>query len=484
MPVRLRNFIQWILLLTCFWLMACTTTTPMPTIALESCYPVSDLSARCGTLTVPENRSQPDARTIDLFLAVLPATGSETKPDPLFFIPGGPGQSAVEVYAQVASAFAQINQNHDIVLLDQRGTGRSHPLDCPESEDDLNTEIDDAALRAYVSACADQLDADLRFYTTTEAVADLDEVRQALGYQGINLYGASYGTRAALAYLRRYPNQVRTVILDGVAPPQFVLGQDSRRDGQRALDLMFERCRTEAACNHHFPNLQAEFKTLLDRLQQSPRELRLAHPVSGEPIGLTFTQEFFTQAVFRLLYSPELVSLLPLLIHTAYIEDDFSALAGQSLILADTTGIYQGMFYSVVCAEDVPFAGTMAVEDEVESYFASALDPLRTACEIWPHGEVPSDFHEPVSTDIPVLLLSGEADPVTPPYYAEQAAATLSNSMHLIAPGSGHITMGRGCTPELTAAFIDDGRLGSLQRGCLENLQPPPFFINFAGPPP
>jgi pimeloyl-ACP methyl ester carboxylesterase len=142
------------------------------------------------------------------------------------------------------------------------------------------------------------------------------------------------------------------------------------------------------------------------------------------------------------------------------------------------------MFYSVVCAEDVPFAGPEAVENEVESYFTSALDPLREACAIWPQGDVPPDFHEPVSSDIPVLLLSGEADPVTPPQYAEQAAETLSNSMHLIAPGSSHITMGRGCTPELTAAFIDSSRLGTLQRGCLENLKPPPFFINFAGPPP
>lgn len=459
--------------------------TAVSTLPLESCRLAGSIEARCGTLTVFEDQQVASGRTIPLNIAVIPASGGSPRPDPLFLLAGGPGQSAVEAFPLVVSTWNGITADRDIVLVDQRGTGKSNPLACENFQEvETNNTLTTEELVALAGVCRAELEADLTLYTTEIAMADLDAVRAALGYEQINLFGVSYGTRAALTYLRLYPERVRTVVLDAVVSNELVLYQDMPADGQRALQLLFARCAADADCQEQFPDLASEFQTLLDRLAE-PVAVTVAHPVNGELIELELTQEMLTQAIFNLLYSPEFVSLLPLLIHTVYESGDFAPLVSQALLLSEGVGLYQGMFYSVACAEDAPLISlSEAAQDQENTVFPLMAELFVGVCEEWPRGVVSADFRQPVTSETPVLLLSGEADPVTPPVYAEQVAQGLPNSLHLVIPGYGHGVSSVGCMPRVVADFIERGTTADLDISCLSQIQPLPFFVTLAGPKP
>ncbi|GAB4580656.1 MAG: alpha/beta fold hydrolase [Anaerolineales bacterium] len=483
-----------LLLLLLVILSACSSSTPPSTPAnqtlpLEDCVlTASDsnpqLDARCGTLTVFENPQTQTGRQIDLHLAVIPAVSRNPAPDPLFFLTGGPGQAATESFLSVQAAFRDINRNRDIVLVDQRGTGQSHPLRCefPENiETDKNTD-----LAPLLETCLAELDADPTLYTTAIAMHDLEQVRQALGYGQINLYGLSYGTRAALTYLHLYPENVRTVILDGVVPQQVNLGLDVAADAQNALNLIFARCANDPTCAENFPDLPARFNAILTQLDEAPSPVRVTNPISAEMLEFDFTREMFTLVIRFYSYSPETVALLPLLISTA--QEDYTRLASQYLILtADLTAtINNAMSYSVQCAEDVPFYTAEQSAQAAEGTYLGEMvsGGLLEICKTWPRGVIPPDFKNPVQSDVPVLLLSGEHDPVTPPANADLAAETLPNSLHLIAPGQGHNVIIRGCLAELAEQFLVNGNFEGLDTTCVNDIEPFPFFINFSGPTP
>jgi len=490
-------------LFTCLLLVlvatGCTaTTTPSetlsgPIITLEPCHLSAPglstrLPARCGTLTVYEDRAALSGRQIALYVAVIPAISRNPAPDPLFFITGGPGGAATQDYLLVRSAFQRINEDRDIVLVDQRGTGQSHPLGCPPSEDSLSSS-DDNVLEQELTHCLNQLDTNLELYTTSIAMDDLDQVRAALGYDKINLYGVSYGTRAALTYLRQHKDRVRTVILDGVLPQDEPLGISIASDAQRALDLIFERCAADGACAQAFPDLRQEFGALVESLDREPVAVRLSHPTTGEPTEVNFTRDELALAIRLFSYSQETVALLPLLIHTAQTSGDFSRLAAQYLLVSQQLegNISEGMHHSVVCAEDEPFfykEGEFVgnTDAEKQSYLGEWYHELEKVCALWPVTEVSADFKAPVISDVPVLLLSGEADPVTPPSNGDQAASTLSNSLHLVAPGQGHGVILRGCIPRIATEFVESGTVQGLDTVCISEIQPMPFFVNFAGP--
>jgi pimeloyl-ACP methyl ester carboxylesterase len=486
-------------LLLALSLVACAAPTASPTpapsnpgLALADCHLSAEglearLAAECGVLAVPENPADPAGRQIDLRVAVLRARGRNPAPDPLFFLTGGPGQAATESYLQLDRAFFEINRQRDVVLVDQRGTGQSNPLDCPQPDDPLAVDtLEEVA--AAAGECAANLDADLRFYTTAVAMDDLDQVRAALGYQQINLYGVSYGTRAALAYLRQYPARVRTVILDGVVPPEEALGLDVARDAQRALDLIFDRCAAEPHCATAFPNLRADFAALAARLDAAPVPVTVADPLTGQPISFDYTYDSFAGTVRLLSYAPETVALLPLLIHTAQARDDLSLLAAQSLLVGGqlAESLSQGMGHSVLCSEDARLIDPAQAERlNAGTYLRNAqTDQLLAACRAWPRGELPPGFHDPVTAAVPVLLLSGEADPVTPPENGEQVAAALPNSLHLVAPGQGHNVILRGCLPRLAAEFVESASVAALDPACVSEIEPMPFFLDFTGPAP
>ena len=498
MPKKRPHLIPLILLALFAILSACTSsssaTLESPRINLQDCQlsapgVEAHLSARCGSLKVYEDRSAGSGRQISLNIAVIPSVSRNPEPDPLFFLTGGPGQAATESYPQVYPAFDRVTQKREIVLVDQRGTGKSNALKCPNLEStDFETLSPGADPAPILQKCLQSLDANPAFYTTTIAMQDLDEVRAALGYDKINLYGVSYGTRAALTYLRNYPQHVRSVILDGVVPQDEALGQNVAGDAQRALDQIFLRCQADKDCRDSFPNAQAEFYGLLTALEENPEKVSVTHPITGEKTELTFTAGQLASATRLLSYSPETAALLPLLIHTASAQNDFSLLATQYLIATGqlTESISEGMNYSVLCAEDIPFyKGESAAGDGASPYVQNLqIEDLVRICQTWPRGQVPAGFKEPVSSAVPVLLLSGEADPVTPPENAVQTAKTLPNSLSLIAPGQGHIVVYRGCIPRLVRDFIESASVKGLDTACVSEIQPLPFFVNFSGPVP
>jgi pimeloyl-ACP methyl ester carboxylesterase len=471
------------------------TPAPAATLALNNCQLSSPglpvrVEARCGTLAVPEDRASPASRQILLNVAVLPAVSRNPQPDPLFFLSGGPGQAATETFPQLAGAFELINRRRDIVLVDQRGTGKSNPLRCPEPETlDPNTLLGEDQIAQQAGACVQALNqvADLRLYTTSIAMADLDAVRAALGYETLNLYGVSYGTRAALTYLQQYPDRVRAVILDGVVPQDWDIGLHFAPDGQRALDLIFDRCVLDPACQAAFPNVRAELDDLLESLAGQPQPVTVAHPTTHEPTQVILTRTLVASTIRLLTYTPETAALIPLLIHTTHAGGDYGPLAAQFLLgnanLAATMS--DGMTNSVVCSEDVHFDAQVAARSNRGSYVENSVtDLLLATCAVWPKGGIPDGFKTPVVSRAPALLLSGEADPVTPPDNAARAARTLANSFQIVVPGQGHNIIFRGCIPRLAADFIDRGTAAGLDTTCVADIRPMPFFIDFTGSAP
>lgn len=440
------------------------------------------IDAECGTVSVPENPQDSNSTQITLNIAVIPAVSRDPAPDPVFFLAGGPGEAATESFLIVAEAFNAINRDRDIILVDQRGTGKSNPLFCSSAEEIIDLEDED--IQGYLQSCLANIDADPRFYHTSAAMKDLDLVRQGLGYDQINLYGVSYGTRAALVYLRLFPDQVRAVILDGVVPLGWNLGTDTSENAQRAIDLIFQRCQDDPGCGEAFPDLKSEFQELQDRLHQEPAEVTIPDPITAEEQTVTVDASYFASIVFNLSYSPETVALLPLLIHTTYEQNDFSLIAAQGLAVTSSllSRMSDGMRYSVLCAEDIPF---YQPPDTEEGYLGDIFgEGFIDICNNWPQGEIPAGFHDPVRSNAPVLIISGEADPVTPPENGDVAAETLPNSVHLVLPGQGHVNIFRGCVPRLASQFFENGSLDGLETECVEVVEPFPFFTSFAGPQP
>jgi pimeloyl-ACP methyl ester carboxylesterase len=442
----------------------------------------AQVQANCGSLAVPEDWTDASSRSINLKIAVAPAVSRSPQADALFVLAGGPGQAVTESYPLLAGALEPIGRGRDIVLVDQRGTGGSNPLRCstPESlEAALALPVQEQV--ALLQTCPDRLDADPTLYTTVSAVQDLDAVRAALGYERVSLYGVSYGTRVALAYMRRYPEHVRAAVLDAVVNPGFYLLLDAPRDGQRALEFTLERCQADAACREAFPNLLTDLEDILETLDQAPAPVSMADPVSGEPLQFTLTRQMFATFVFNVLYAPEAVALLPLALHSAD-QGDFAPLLG--LALASDAGLYDGLFYSVACAEDAPFFTDKQAQGASQgTYFGDMSASFREVCTAWPRGPV-EDIHDPVASQAPTLLLSGEADPITPPPHAAELAATLPNSLHLVAPGMGHGVLNRGCLTRLVADFVEQADFDGLDVACVERILPPPFFVRPTGPNP
>jgi pimeloyl-ACP methyl ester carboxylesterase len=447
------------------------------------------VDAYCGTLAVYENRDTKRGRQIDLNIVVLPALSNDPKPDPFFFLAGGPGQGAAQMAKPLRELFRQVLTDRDIVLVDQRGTGKSNPLNCIDPDDSLKTfsEGEEVALEK-LKKCMAGYDADLRLYTTTIAMDDLDDVRAYLGYDRINVYGGSYGTRAALVYMRQHGDRVRTAVLDGVAPTNMRLPLFFARDVQRAFDRLIADCEKDAACNAAYPNLGARMRALVDRLEKNPPLVSIVHPRTGERGEIRMTPRILMNVFAATLYQPLAASLIPALIDRAE-KNDFQgvfALGGAGSGDPDDVNMAVGMQLSVICAEDAP---RITPEESKKESAGTIFGPYvmrlqQQGCAMWPRGTVDAAFYQPVQSAIPTLILSGEIDPVTPPVWGEEIAKTLPNSRHIVMPGTGHTAGGTGCGRRLIRAFIDAGTAENLDTSCVDKITRPPYFVTPAGPNP
>ncbi len=473
-------------------------TTPSPAarpLILSSCEledpsGIGAVAAECGDLAVLENPTDPRGRRIKLRVARVAAINRRKQPDPLFVLAGGPGMAATVFYASAAFAFERIHRDRDIVLIDQRGTGRSNPLDCALDDDVLyratDAEVVDEARRCLAALSSK---ANVAYYTTSIAVQDLDHVRAALGYELINLYGVSYGTRVAQHYMRRFPERTRSVILDGVVPPQLALGPAIALNAEAALTRVLARCATESDCQSRFADPAAAYRLLRHSLQANPVSVSLPDPTGGQPTTFQFSSYHLATVLRLATYTSEQAALLPLMLHRASVSGDFTPLAAQFLLVNRTYGnaLAYGMHNSVVCSEDVPFYDLTTVNRaEIDKTYlgSSQLDGLRNICAIWPHGPIDRDFHAPLHSGIPVLLLSGSDDPVTPPADAELARRGLTHSLHLILRGFGHGQLTAPCISGLMAKFVGRAAVAGLDVSCARDDRPMPFFISYGGPPP
>ncbi|MFK2877745.1 alpha/beta hydrolase [Rhodanobacter hydrolyticus] len=453
--------------------------------------PNSGLSAAawCGSLEVPENRSEPQGRKIALKLAVLRSSAQVAKPDMLAFLAGGPGQAATDYAGQIGAMLDPLRAHRDILLVDQRGVGGSNALDCKaDDKADANDDggFDPDKLRAAAAACLKQVQshADPRYYTTTDAVEDLEDVRRALAVPQFDLVGVSYGTRVAQQYTMRHPDAVRSVVLDSTVPNSVVLGEDFARNLEDALKDQFARCESDAACKQRFGNPYQTLIQLRDALRANPHPVSFRDPQSYQTVQRVLSDDSLVSVVRMFAYSPVTAALLPLSIDAAA-HGDVGPLLGQAKLLtvdmADLAG--NGMSYSIICSEDADLL-TARPEDANTLLGTHMVDGYKAICSAWPKGTRPADFHRPLVTDKPVLLLTGQYDPVTPPRYADEVAKSLANARVLLFKGQGHSVMAAGCGPQLVQHFVEQLDPKTMDASCLDRLQPTPFFIDFNGATP
>jgi pimeloyl-ACP methyl ester carboxylesterase len=434
-------------------------------------------NAQCGNFDVKENPQDPNSRKISLNVLLLPAVNPVPEKDPLFIIAGGPGQSAVVVAESIHSIFNDVRKNRDIIFVDQRGTGKSNPLEC-EFETETSQQLSEVEQKVFerqaLVQCIEKIKDHAAFYTTNYAVADLDAVRAALGYEKINLWGGSYGSRVVLEYLRRYPAHTRTGVLDGVAPVAIALPWSMEADGLAALQTINQQCSKNPACVDSYGDIVKKAQAVSDRLVAKPEVITISHPRTQAKVTVNLSAEDFSGVIRLALYSRDLSSLIPRVISEAEAGNYelFASLIYLAKSKSDMAGISYGMHYSIVCNEDYPLYKDKNVLDSNVFLNAKSVQKYAEVCAQWPRAQLPADYWEPIKSDLPVLLLSGVGDPVTPPHWAEFVKEGLPNSMHIIVSGGHHIVSQEGCIAQLMAAFIANGNAKNLDTQCAQNIQP------------
>lgn len=442
----------------------------------------------CGSVQRPLDPEHAGRGTLEIRYVVVPAMARRKLADPVFFLAGGPGQSAVALAAQVMSLFSRLNNRRDIVFVDQRGTGDSAPLACQDPEDETlaDQSVPERQLRQIVQCKAALLrrpyikaESDLGFFTTAIAVQDLDAVRRQLGAERIDLVGGSYGTRVALEVLRQFPKTVRRSVIDGVAPPDMALPSSFSTDNQAAFDRLAESCADDPACAKAHPDLHARFAALLQSL---PREVKAQHALTGREETFTLTRELVLGAVRGALYSPPLAAALPEAVDAAT-RGDYAGLIGLAAtqLARKSSRLAIGMHLSVICAEDLPRVAASADKPGADfgTAFAGNYEKL---CAVWPRGAVPPAFYTLPKSESPVLVLSGGIDPATPPRHGERVARALGPmARHVVVANAGHGVMTIGCMRDVVFRFIDaasDAEALAVDAACAAQVPRPPAFVS------
>ena len=449
-------------------------TSPAGAARTESCTPPIRQDARCIRVDVPEDREHPGRRTIGIRVVVFPARAATPASDAVFYLAGGPGQAASTMSGSLGDS--PLRQDRDLVFMDQRGTGGSNTLDCtiygPPA--DLQSYFHQFVPPARVRACRARLAATaaIEQYTTAASVEDLEAVRRALGYRAVNLVGVSYGTRLAMEYVRQFDDRVRAVVLDGPVPPSMAMPERFGELAQRSLDGVLDDCLADAACASAFPRIKEETRAVLDRLRQGPVRASVSYPRTAIRGDVSVTRDNIAEAIRYMTYSSSRAARLPLYLHEAS-RGNYSPLA-QFLLERRAGGIFEGLYLSITCTEDLPFVSAGAAEADDPTYLGGyRVREQRDGCAEWARGRVPAWHQTPVSSMRPVLIFSGSRDPVTPPEGGDEIAKTLPNSLVVRVPGGGHSPDGLAgveCLYRAEEKFLATADLRAVDTSCVKGI--------------
>jgi len=450
---------------------------------LENCH-VDGIKAqvKCGKLQVLEDYSKVDGDKITINFVVLPAIDSSDDKTPLMFLAGGPGQAAAELASGLTNVFYEVRKTRDLILVDQRGTGASHPLQCEDAvEQNVYALTPEDFSVQDIKDCLINLTGDLSQYNSENAIRDFDAVRLALGHQQINIYGGSYGTRAGLVYMRMFPESLRSVVLDSVGPievPIGLFGQSSAR----SFNLLLTNCQNESSCQQAFPQLEQEFQTLLARLEKAPEQVNIAHPRLGTQTKFVISKAKLLGTIRSQLYSVATRSLVPLVIHQAFL-GNYMPLAGLIAQTEGGQGIYIGLLFNITCNEDYPRISTTDFERDANNDFGGGDSHFgfKIACPLWPQYRPSDAFYKPVTVDIPTLILSGDLDPVTPPSNGEYSANSLPNNHHIVVKNAAHTVAMSTCASDLINEFLTSLKPKALDESCLADVPNESFMTNLNG---
>jgi len=452
-------------------------------VSLEPCnVPLITKDAVCGKYEVFEDRNAKSGRKIALNIALVPAMSSKPAPDPVFILAGGPGQGAASLVKAAGDYLVRLRQNRDLVFIDQRGTGASNPLNCAPNgnRNEMRAFFTENTSTDGVVECRKQLEkvADLTLYTTQIAMDDLDEVRAALGYDKINILGGSYGTFAGLVFVRQHPDRVRTAILEGVSPVEAKIVLPFAKGVAHSLERLFKDCAGDKDCNTAFPNLRNDFKELTAKFDKEPAVFEATNLITQKREQVTMSRNMFSEQVRTMLYIPIYWRWLPVLIHEANASNygPFAAIAYAN-VRGLTDQIAGGMSLSVLCAEDIPFISEAEIKAATDGTFYGdfRIRSNKRACEQWPRAKVPAAFNEPVKSDVPILMVTGDLDPVAPSWLAANAGKTLPNSRQITIPNTGHHFRFE-CIDNIFVDFLAKGTTKGLDDSCVKEIELPPFI--------
>lgn len=452
-------------------------------LTLENCHVDGIRSqVKCGTLSVPENYEKIDGEHIDINFVVLPAIDNSDDKTPLMFLAGGPGQAAAELASGLTQVFYEVRKTRDLILVDQRGTGLSHPLQCEDAaEQNVYALTPEDFSEQDIKDCLSNLSGDLSQFNSENAIRDFEAVRKALGHKQINIYGGSYGTRAGLVYMRMFPESLRSVVLDSVGPievPIGLFGQSSAR----SFNLLLANCQKEPSCEQAFPQLEQEFQALLTRLEQAPEQVYIAHPRLGTQTKFVISKAKLLGTIRSQLYSVASRSMVPLVIHQAYL-GNYMPLAGLVAQTEGGQGIFIGLLFNITCNEDYPRISPADFEQDANNDFGGddSHFGLNMACSLWPQYRPSEAFYKPVTADIPTLILSGDLDPVTPPSNGEYSANSLPNNHHIVVNNAAHTVALSTCASDIINEFLTSLTPSSLDESCLDDIPTESFMTNLNG---
>jgi pimeloyl-ACP methyl ester carboxylesterase len=445
--------------------------------------------ALCGKLRVYENRLAQSGRMIDLKLVVIKATSNTPAPDPIFYLAGGPGVAAASEDALNQQFPLSLSQNHDLVFVDQRGTGGSNRVLVPTDSPDLTgmtPEEIDTTLNEVVTKFLAEINMDPRYYTSSVAADDLDEVRQALGYDKVNLVGYSYGGTAAQYYLLQHESHVRTMTIGSGSLLDIPVFELWAKNAQQALDNIFLLCQEDEGCQAAFPNLETEFYALIDNLTAQPQTIDYTNPSDKQPASVTFSADYFAAVIVHMMKDAKYDSNIPILIHRAYQDNDWDGII--NFIINEGGYEWWGdqvMERVIRCSEKWAAFDPLAVEEFSKGSFAAGWD-INLAqiqslnCKYTPAGETPEGQAVQIGSQVPVLIINGDLDPIDPPENMAGADKLWPNSLSLISPYQGHAISDMNlirCWWSIQNNFIQTGSVEGLDTSCLQILSPPKFVL-------